>query len=175
MQLILLLVSLILINPLLAQDLSKGTGSSISVEQAQASLDFHNKVRKDVGVPPLEWSVELSAYAQAWADQLKAEGCKPKHRPRTGEWKQQYGENIFWGSNTSFTALYASEGWYSEIKYYVHGPLRSESWAKAGHYTQMIWRSTTKLGFGIAECSNGGIIIVANYDPAGNYMGEKAY
>jgi pathogenesis-related protein 1 len=175
MKLLLLFISTLLMNSLFSQDLSKGTGSSISMEQAKAALDFHNKVRNDVGVPPLEWSAELSAFAQEWADQLKEQGCKPKHRPHSGQWKQQHGENIFWGSNNSFTALYASEGWYSEIKDYIHGPLRSETWAKAGHYTQMIWRSTTKVGFGIAQCSNGGIIIVANYNPAGNFMGEKAY
>jgi pathogenesis-related protein 1 len=175
MRTLLLCFLTLILNRAVSQDLTPGTGSSISIDQAKASLDFHNKVRKEVGVPPLEWSVELSAYAQEWADQLASQGCKPKHRPHSGQWKQQHGENIFWGSKNSFTALYASEGWYSEIKDYVHGPLRADSWAKAGHYTQMVWRSTTKMGMGVAECSNGGIIIVANYNPAGNFMGEKAY
>jgi pathogenesis-related protein 1 len=39
----------------------------------------------------------------------------------------------------------------------------------------MVWKETTHVGMGIAICKNGGMIIVANYNPAGNYIGEKPY
>src|SRR5262249_32269949 len=82
-----------------SQTVPSSTGSKISQSDAQAALEYHNKVRKEVGSPPLEWSVELSAYAQAWAEHLaKNNKCKMQHRPHEGKWKQVHGENIFWGS-----------------------------------------------------------------------------
>jgi len=157
------------------QTVPNETGSKVNQKVAQEALDFHNKVRKDVGTPPLEWSVELAKYAQAWADNLAKNKCAFEHRPYSGEWKQIHGENIFWGSASSYNAIDASKSWYSEIKDYKHGPLTENNWSVAGHYTQMVWRTTAKVGIGQAVCKNGEILIVANYDPAGNYMGEKAY
>jgi len=157
-----------------AQQAPSTTGSSLSQVEAQSALDFHNKVREDVNVAPLNWSVELSAYAQQWANQLSID-CKLQHRPGTGQWAQKYGENIFWGGGTSYTVLDASESWYSEIKDYRYGPLTGSNWYKTGHYTQMVWKTTTHVGIGKAVCKNGAIIIVANYSPSGNYLGERPY
>jgi len=158
-----------------AQTVPASTGSKVSQKDAQAALNFHNKVRKDVGTKPLQWSTELAAYAQEWADNLAQKNCELEHRPHSGEFKQIHGENIFWGSGSGYTALNASESWYSEIKVYKHGPLTSENWSDAGHYTQMVWKDTNEVGIAQAVCVSGEIIIVANYDPAGNYMGESAY
>ena len=36
----------------------------------------------------------------------------------------------------------------------------------------MIWKSSTELGMGVATDDSGKIIIVANYNPRGNYAGE---
>jgi len=173
----LFLLSLVLLSTtILAQKVPVATGSKLSQQDAQAALDFHNKVRKDVGTPALEWSAELAAYAQAWADHLaKDDKCNMKHRPHEGEWKQIHGENIFWGSGSSYSVVSASESWYSEIKDYKHEVLNNSNWYVAGHYTQMVWRNTTKVGIGQATCPSGALLIVGNYDPPGNYMGEKAY
>ncbi|HYC84897.1 MAG TPA: CAP domain-containing protein [Chryseosolibacter sp.] len=157
-----------------AQKVSAPTGSTLSLDQAQEALDFHNKVRKDVGTRPLVWSAELAAYAQAWADSLAKWDCAMKHR--TGEFRlKRYGENIYWSSSSAGTALKASKGWYSEIEKFVYGKLTPENWSGSGHYTQMVWSTTTAVGIGLATCEGGGTIIVANYDPPGNYMGEKPY
>jgi uncharacterized protein YkwD len=159
---------------LLAQNIPTITGSAISQQDAQKALDYHNEIRKKVGSPNLKWSTDLAKYAQAWADQL-AGTCKMKHRPTSGQWKQQYGENIFWASNTDYTVLDACENWYEEIEFFKPGKLTEKVWQKAGHYTQMVWKETTHMGIGIAICKNGGMIIVANYNPAGNFIGEKPY
>jgi pathogenesis-related protein 1 len=158
-----------------AQKVPTITGSQVTQPAAQEALDFHNKVRKDVGTPPLQWSLELAKYAQAWADNLANTGCDMKHRPHSGKWKQIHGENIFWGMGAAYSALDASNSWYSEIKDYKHGPLNDGNWSVAGHYTQMVWKSTTHVGIATVTCKDGSILIVANYDPPGNYMGEKAY
>jgi pathogenesis-related protein 1 len=39
----------------------------------------------------------------------------------------------------------------------------------------MIWHSTTELGMGQANCAGGGTVVVAEYNPPGNYIGEKPY
>lgn len=158
----------------MGQTVPKETGSKATQEAAQQALDHHNKVRNDVGTPPIEWSVELAKYAQAWADELVKRDCAFEHRPDTGPWAGNYGENIFWGSG-GYTLLSASESWYSEIKLYKHEPISSTNFKGVGHYTQMVWRNTNKVGIGIGTCQNGEVLIVANYDPAGNYIGQRAY
>ncbi len=163
-------------NPqLYAQTVPGLTGSKVTQAQAQEALDFHNKVRADVKVPGLQWSAELAAFAQQWAEQVASKGCGLQHRPGDGEWAQKYGENIFGGSGAAYTALNASESWYAEIKDYTPGALNESNWYKTGHYTQMVWRNTTQAGIGIATCEGNGTIIVANYNTPGNYMGESPY
>jgi pathogenesis-related protein 1 len=159
----------------LGQKVPKKTGSKASQEEAQAALDFHNKVRREVGTPPLEWSAKVAAYAQAWANNLAKSGCKMEHRPNDGKWKRIYGENLFLGSGQEYTLTSASESWYSEIKDYKGEKLNNSNFHAVGHYTQMVWRNTKSVGMARAECPNGEIIIVASYDPTGNYLGEKAY
>ena len=156
------------------QKVPSATGSKASTEQAQSALEFHNKVRKDVGVPGLEWSEQLSSYAQAWASNLATEGCKLKHRPPSGEWAQKYGENIYYYSGP-VTLTAASKAWYNEIKDYKDEKLTIKELPKIGHYTQMVWRKTTKLGMGVATCPSGATIVVANYSPMGNFIGQKPY
>ena len=153
---------------------SGNTGSLVSVQDAKDALAFHNKARKDVGVAPLIWSAEISRYAQDWANNLANNGgCQLRHRS-SSENTKGYGENIALGYS-GYNALDSSKAWYSEIKDFQNVVLDNSNWYAAGHYTQMVWRKTAKVGIGIAKCTNGASIIVANYDPPGNYMGEKAY
>jgi pathogenesis-related protein 1 len=167
--------AMLILLPAWAQKVPDNTGSKITKSEAQLALDYHNKVRADVGSPALQWSADLAKFAQEWADHLASLGCDMQHRPHSGQWQSKYGENIFWGSGSSYTALSASESWYDEIKDYTYGVLDNTNWYKTGHYTQMVWKNTTHVGIGAAKCSDGAIIIVANYDPPGNYMGEKPY
>jgi hypothetical protein len=149
--------------------------SAVPPDEAEAALAHHNRVRKDLGVPPLSWSDELATYAQAWADHLASEGCQFDHRPKTGTWAQRYGENLFYGSVNSHTALTASRAWHAEVAFYRYQKLNLSNFAKTGHYTQMIWKSTERVGMGQATCPSGALIIVANYDPPGNVVGSYPY
>ncbi len=158
-----------------AQIVPVATGSKVAKAEAQTALDFHNKIRKDVKVPALEWSTELSAFAQLWANKLAAGGCKLEHRPASGKWAQLYGENIFFGTAKGVSSLEASKAWYGEIKDFTSGKLTVDNWVKVAHYTQMVWRTTTKIGMAKATCTSGATLIVANYSPMGNYMGQKPY
>jgi hypothetical protein len=39
----------------------------------------------------------------------------------------------------------------------------------------MIWENSREVGVGVAKCADGALIVVANYFPAGNYIGEYPY
>jgi pathogenesis-related protein 1 len=150
--------------------------NTVSPQEAQQIVDYHNTVRKEVGVPPVEWSPELAAFAQEWANYIASTGCAMQHRPRDGgKWSQKYGENVFWGMGKTYTVLDAGKMWYGEKKFWKGGKLNGKNWSKTGHYTQMVWSKTTKIGLGKAVCKNGATVIVGNYDPAGNMMGESPY
>jgi len=44
----------------------------------------------------------------------------------------------------------------------------------AGHFTQVVWKSTKEMGIGKAVAANGWVFVVASYRPAGNMMGAFA-
>ena len=66
---------------------------------------------------------------------------------------------------------------YTEINYYAfNNPGTSTGGDAIGHFTQMVWRGSQKLGVGIAasEADADGMIktyIVARYSPGGNVAG----
>ncbi|MFC4230275.1 CAP family protein [Parasediminibacterium paludis] len=159
-----------------AQSITK-TGSNISVQQAQEVLQHHNNIREKVGSPALVWNQQLAAYAQQWADYLANNNhCTMKHRDHPGEGDKAYGENIFWGSSSDYyKPMDASLSWYGEIKFFKYQRLNDNNWYKTGHYTQMVWKDTKEMGVGVAVCPNGGLIVVANYYPAGNVMTQYPY
>ena len=68
----------------------------------------------------------------------------------------------------------AAKAWEEEKPLYKGGELTKANWKPAGHYTQMVWRDTTRLGCGEAQCK-GMLMVVCNYDPPGNYIGQKPY
>src|SRR5262245_32821648 len=97
-----------------------GTGSSLTAKEADGVVQYHNKVRKDVGVPPVKWSPTVAKFAQQWADELARTG-NFEHRPRQGQWAQKYGENIAVGFGGGYDTLSGCQNWYSEIKFYTPG------------------------------------------------------
>jgi uncharacterized protein YkwD len=153
---------------------SENTSSQSLNTDETAALQYHNEARREVGTPNLVWSKDLSLYAQQWADYLANNGCQFKHRGSGDRNGKNYGENIAY-SSAGYSLLEGSKAWYSEIQKFQNVTLNGTNWYDTGHYTQMVWRNTKEVGMGLAKCSNGATIVVANYNPPGNYMGEKAY
>jgi pathogenesis-related protein 1 len=136
----------------------------------------HNAARAAVSpaanpaIAPLTWSSEIAATAQAWAD-----GCKFQHSAG------KYGENLYasGGANTTPQDVVAS--WVGEAKDYDYAA--NSCSGVCGHYTQVVWRKSTKLGCGVTNCTKNSPfagfpnwqIWVCNYDPPGNFNGEKPY
>ena len=173
-----LIIGLVFITQqLTAQTSITKTGSNLTNKEAEAILSHHNTARREAGAAALSWSTSLASYAQKWADYLAIKNnCSIKHRDTCGENGMQYGENIFWGSSAALIQpIEASYGWYGEKKKYKYRKINPTSWYPTGHYTQMVWKDTKEVGVGMAVCPNGSIIVVANYYPAGNVIGEYPY
>ena len=143
--------------------------------------DAHNDVRAsasptpDPALEPLCWSASVAAVAQSWAD-----NCTWQHNPGRGF----LGENIFGGSGNWLAsgALSAVAMWADEAAYYDYASNTCESGQVCGHYTQIVWRSSANLGCGIKLCNTGSpfgggswTFVVCNYDPPGNWLGQKPY
>ena len=128
----------------------------------------HNLVRSGVGVPPLEWSEQLAGVAQQWANELTASG-KFAHRP-----KGRYGENLFETRGARANPTDAVAAWAGEAKDYDVTRNACRNGSACGHYTQLVWRNTTKVGCGVARRGSREVW-VCNYDPPGNWVGERPY
>lgn len=149
-------------------------GSRLTAAEVEKLLELHNKIRAEVGVERVTWSSQLAVYAQEWADHLSASGCDLMHRPDSGKWELKYGESLFMGSSGYFNVASAVNFWEEEKPYYRGQKLNSDDLGKCGHYSQVVWRNTKQIGCAKVECK-GNLIVVCNYDPAGNLLGEKPY
>ena len=67
---------------------------------------------------------------------------------------------------------------YNEYKNYNYSDPLHGSTGVIGHFTQLLWKSSVKLGVGVATYQEGGYTytrIVARYSPAGNLQLTEAY
>eukprot|EP01018_Ginkgo_biloba_P006481 Gb_20955 [translate_table: standard] len=86
-----------------------------------------------------------------------------------------YGENIFWGKGRDFSAADAVGSWVNEKQYYDYSTNTCAAGQVCGHYTQVVWRNSVKLGCARVVCNDGGIFIICNYNPPGNFNGQKPF
>lgn len=133
---------------------------------ARSMLTAHNNVRTKVKDPPLEWSDKLAAHAQEWANTLLSRR-EFFHRPDS-----RYGENLFEIRGASAQPAEVVRAWASEERNYNYGT--NSCRGVCGHYTQIVWRSTRKLGCAVAR-GGGREVWVCNYDPPGNWVGKWPY
>ena len=126
---------------------------------ANAILAEHNRYRAKHCAPDLVWDDKLEKMAQAWADRCEFEHSRTK-----------YGENLAAGTHGALPAERVVEMWYEEIAGYdfKRGGFSMET----GHFTQVVWKGTTRLGCAMAACPQWDLW-VCNYDPPGNV--ERGY
>ena len=133
---------------------------------AREMLSAHNSVRVGVKVPPLEWSEQLAGVAQKWANELIN-----KHQ-FSHNMAVKYGENLFEITGATASAAQVVKAWDAESRYYNYAS--NSCSAKCGHYTQLVWRSTKRVGCAVAR-SGGREVWVCDYDPPGNWVGQRPY
>lgn len=156
---------------------NQSTGSHFAVRQVKEFLSHHNMARAEYQVPPLQWDASIAGYAQQWAEYLATKKkCKLMHRDELNKNPEDYGENLYWiSSGENFDPIRASINWYEEKSIFEKNNLIYNSNLNMGHYTQMIWKNTTHIGAGYARCPSGAVIVVANYNPPGNFIGEEPF
>ncbi|ACA98977.1 MULTISPECIES: CAP domain-containing protein [Cyanophyceae] len=143
-------------------DLSTQAG----IEQMLAA---HNEWRSPHNLPDLVWSETLANHAQTWAERLAAQE-RVEHNT-----SDDYGENIAKSSNLVLSPTAVVNLWGNEIQDYDYGTNRCQPGKVCGHYTQIVWRDTEKVGCGMVRKDNGWEVWVCNYDPPGNYRGQRPY
>uniref|UniRef100_A0A8C1QA78 GLI pathogenesis-related 2 n=1 Tax=Cyprinus carpio TaxID=7962 RepID=A0A8C1QA78_CYPCA len=127
-------------------------GKSISV-----FLQTHNAYRKQHGAPPLTINKNLCRTAQAWADHLLSIRTL-KHS------NKDYGENLYYAWSSATKKLTDISDYNVTKNYNFSRPGFS---SKTGHFTQVVWKDTKELGFGLATDGNT-TFVVGQYLPAGN-------
>ncbi|XP_062082328.1 pathogenesis-related protein 1-like [Humulus lupulus] len=138
-------------------------------DSPQDYLDVHNWARAEVGVRPMEWDETVAAYAQEYANQRSGD-CSLFHSGGN------YGENLAWGSG-DLSAADAVWMWVEEKSIYDYDSntcLGENPW-DCLHYTQVVWRDSTRLGCAKVWCDVGGTFIICSYDPPGNFNGQRPF
>jgi len=143
-------------------------------EAIALSLEAHNKWRAAVGSPPLEWSEELAKSAKQVAASCAKKG-KLAHSSFDGENLSAQLKNYDPYSHVS--------DWGSEIKDMdLSAPRTFPDCAKSGkdytdigHYTQLVWRETQKVGGGYAVDKKGMVFYCCHYSPGGNKKGASVF
>ena len=131
------------------------------------ALECHNKYRKMHHVPPLKLNKEICTIAENYAKILATKLKCLQHSENTYK-GQELGENLFGCYGMEATGQEISDHWYSEIKKYN---FNGDWQGGCGHFTQMVWKDTEEVGFGKWKDKSGQIYVVANYYPAGNFLG----
>lgn len=132
----------------------------------QPILAAHNAVRARVGAAPLAWSAALAAVARKRADQILSTG-KFAHLPH---WT--YGENLFEAEGAVATPSQVVERWAAEASDYDYR--RNSCRHVCGHYTQIVWRASRQVGCAASRAGRLEVF-VCEYNPPGNYVGERPY
>ena len=139
------------------------------IEEMHECLYAHNLLRDIHDTPHLDWDYDLEEAAQKWAVHL---ALTDSFTHADGN----FGENIWMIGPTNQPGACSSaiSDWYDEIKNYNYKNPGYDS--ETGHFSQLIWDTTKKLGVGVAYVpSSKRTYIVARYYPAGNAMDYKVH
>lgn len=159
--------------PTLSSSLSVAlTQSSISPSYIQDILNSHNIHRTNASVPGLTWNDSLASIAVDIAI-----SCIYAHDTSAGG--GGYGQNIGAGALPEDIAAMITDQMYNgEINFYPgYGSEPDMSnFERWGHYSQIVWKSTTSVGCATLLCSDGltntgasvrPYFTVCNYSPPG--------
>ncbi|XP_051282570.1 peptidase inhibitor 16 [Dicentrarchus labrax] len=154
-----------------------GAWSFLSEEQEELLVELHNYYRGQVSpsasaMMPLKWDSNLKVIAEGYAAK-----CIWNHNPELLE----SGENLFAGTGP-LDLREALEKWFLEHLDYDFNNNSCDEDKMCGHYTQMVWADTHRVGCAFHLCNNmEGLdwervsFLVCNYYPAGNYEDERPY
>jgi len=139
------------------QPVTNCPASGLTDAEVAVILAGHNKQRQKYHTPPLVWNCSLGAQAAAWAK---------KGTP--GHSGTDLGENIFVSSASGEKVDKAVDRWEDEEHNWNNKKAECDAGKVCTHFTQMVWRGTTKIGCAINRNVSGQwkVLLVCNYDPA---------
>ncbi|XP_052797722.1 cysteine-rich venom protein latisemin-like [Mya arenaria] len=148
--------------------------SGVTEDEAKSIVHIHNTVRRDVSpqatdMQIMSWDAELATFAQRWAENCVFQHDKNYKRRSFGRFS--VGQNLYMHSLRVSWSV-AIKAWSDEKADYNYA---GASTGVTGHYTQMVWSSSSKVGCGYAYCSSVGNIYVCDYGPAGNMGNQLPY
>merc|ERR1712170_71011 len=164
-----------------------GNPSLLTDAERTEALDMHNYFRKQetnaADMIQMEYRDDIAARAQELADQ-----CVWEHGLTSMCDGEGLGQNMYitsgWKTYPSLSVTSALTSWYNEKSDYTFSSTTCASGKMCGHYTQMVWASSSAVGCGVARCPTvdmGGytwsnaVLFVCNYAPGGNYYGQQPY
>ncbi|KAM8863113.1 uncharacterized protein AB9W97_018143 [Spinachia spinachia] len=154
-----------------------GAWSYLSEEQEELLVELHNHYRGQVSpsasaMLPLRWDPNLKIIAEAYAAK-----CIWNHNPELTD----IGENLFVGTGP-LDLREALEKWFLERLYFDFQNNTCDENQMCGHYTQMVWADTHRVGCAFHLCNDMEVLdwerasfLVCNYYPAGNYDEQRPF
>lgn len=141
----------------------------------QAMVTLHNSARASVRAPELVWDDALAGDALGYARELARRDVFEHSKQPRGNPNQ--GENLWMGTRGAYRYDEMAQHWIDEQRFFINQPIphasNSGRFEDVGHYTQIIWRATTRVGCGFAS-NRRSDYLVCRYTPAGNYVGQRA-
>lgn len=159
-------------NDIYYSDNNIDSGLGISTEE-QIMLEEHNLRRRRHNVPDLQYDTDLARTSGEWCRHLATTDTW-EHSDQTNA-VEGYGENLYYsfGMPVSKVPAKAVKVWYDEIELYdFNNPGFS---APTGHFTQVVWRDTTKVGCAVTDPDlnvKRKSYACCQYLPPGNWQGE---
>lgn len=151
------------------------TDSGISDEDKNVIVSKHNEYRSGVNPPAvamakMSWDDEIAMIAQKYADACKGL-VHDGNRQRSIPGRFSVGQNL---ASASYDLDWAGviKLWHDEVKDFTLGGINDLM--KVGHYTQVVWATSIKIGCGFAVCGSTRSY-VCNYGPGGNLDINKPY
>jgi pathogenesis-related protein 1 len=158
----------------------------LAQDQINAFVDAHNQARSgpltpppSPALPPVSWDAILADSVYAYAIKCQGSGGLLDHNANRSTDYQALGGSGYVGENiygTSGTATPAGAVmlWMSEASSYDY---TTNDITAAGHYTQVVWRDSVRIGCAIVDCPalTYHNTVICDYAPGGNITGQKPY
>ncbi|MBV9241412.1 MAG: hypothetical protein JO314_05320 [Acidobacteria bacterium] len=131
--------------------------SGLTDAEVAEILTAHNKARASVKVPLLRWDCTLGKEAADWVATGEA-----------GHSDTSFGENVFVSMTTDDSVKKAIDRWEDEHHNWTNKTGACATGKTCTHYTQMVWKSTGRIGCAINRNTTGKwkLMFVCNYDPS---------
>ncbi|CAI9604173.1 unnamed protein product [Staurois parvus] len=152
--------------------------SALSNKEKKLIVDKHNVYRSQTDPPAanmraLSWDSTLEELATSYAAK-----CIWEHNEQRG----LRGENLFLMSGSRMDVDMGLADWYNERDFYNFTADTCQEGQMCGHYTQVVWAETQRVGCGEQFCEKmegfehaNMHFLVCNYEPPGNFQGQRAY